>query len=307
MRYEDEDREPIGGGYLLRSMGLMLVGGMVAAGVLVSLGVWRMSDRFLNAFGNFFNSSPSTPKVNVQSVVIQQVREASELTTAAFTMQAVVPTSQDNNIGGFVIGTTKLLYIAHGEVKAGVDLSRLTEKNVQTVGDRIQIQLPPARILDSKIDVNRSSVYDYNRGVLGLGPDVAPDLQNLAQQEALKKIVGAACEDGLLNKASDRAKLVVTQLLSTAGYKEVSVEAPAPSPGECSAEALRSSTDSKAIAPSNTTENQNPDRSLAQPSAPSMPTNQQSERPDTRSRQELNSPNPDRPEASGNSPLAPNP
>lgn len=300
MRYEDEDREPIGGGYLLRSMGLMLVGGLVAAGVLVSLGVWRMSDRFLSAFGNFFNAPSSAPKVNVQSVVIQQVREASELTTAAFTMQAVVPTSQDNNIGGFVIGTTKLLYIAHGEVKAGVDLSRLTDKNVQMAGDRIQIQLPPARILDSKIDVNRSSVYDYNRGVLGLGPDVAPDLQNLAQQEALQKIVDAACEDGLLNKASDRAKLVVTQLLSTAGYKEVAVEAPAPSPGECSAEALRQATDSKTLAPGNTTESPNTDKTLEKQPPLSTPNPQQPEKAESRLRQELSPPNPDRSEGSNN-------
>jgi hypothetical protein len=235
MRYEDEEHynDSTGGGYLLKSMGLMLMGGLIAAGVLASFGIWRTGDRFLNALNNVFNAPPPTPKVDVQSIVIQQMRNASELTTAAFTMQAVVPTSQDNSIGGFVIGTTKLLYIAYGEVKAGVDLSQLTNENVQVSGETVQLQLPPAQILDSKIDVNRSKVYDYNRGLLGLGPDVAPELQNLAQQEALKKVVEAACEDGLLNKASDRAKLVVTQLLNTAGYKQVLVKIPSPSAGAC--------------------------------------------------------------------------
>ncbi|WP_421657587.1 DUF4230 domain-containing protein [Leptothermofonsia sp. ETS-13] len=73
-------------------------------------------------------------------------------------------------------------------------------------------------------------------GILGLGPDVAPELQKLAQQEALKKIVEAACTDGLLTKASDRAQLVVTQLLNTAGYKTVSVEVQPPSADACRAE-----------------------------------------------------------------------
>jgi hypothetical protein len=58
---------------------------------------------------------------------------------------------------------------------------------VQVTNNTIQLRLPPPRILDSKIDVNRSSVYDYNRGFLGLGPDVGPQLQTLAQRETLKK------------------------------------------------------------------------------------------------------------------------
>jgi hypothetical protein len=240
MQYDEQDEPDSGGGwYLLKSLGLMLAGGAVAAALLVSFGAWRAGDRFLAAFNHLFHPPQATPKVDVQSVVIQQVRNASELTTAVFTMEAVVPTSQDSNIGGFVLGTTKLLYIAHGQVQAGVDLSKLTSANVQLAGDQIQIQLPPPYILDSKIDVSRSNVYDYNRGMLGLGPDVAPQLQALAQQEALKKIVAAACGDGVLTKASDRAKLVVTQLLTTAGYKAVTVEVQPPAPDACPTEEKR--------------------------------------------------------------------
>ncbi|MGA7935273.1 MAG: DUF4230 domain-containing protein [Kovacikia sp.] len=234
MGYEEpEEQEGGNGWYFFKSLGLMLTGGAVAAALLVAFGAWRVGDRFLDNFSNLFQVVQPAPKVDVQSVVIQQVRNASELTTAVFTMEAVVPTSQDSSVGGFVLGTTKLLYIAHGQVQAGVDLSKLTSSNVQVAGDRIQIQLPPPEILDSKIDVSRSSVYDYNRGMLGLGPDVAPQLQALAQQEALKKIVSAACNDGLLTKASDRAKLVVSQLLTTAGYKTVTVEVQPPSPEVC--------------------------------------------------------------------------
>ncbi|UBF26770.1 DUF4230 domain-containing protein [Kovacikia minuta CCNUW1] len=234
MGYNEQEEQDSGSGwYVLRSLGLMLTGGAVAAALLVAVGAWRVGDRFLAPFSHLFRVAQPAPKVDVQSVVIQQVRNASELTTAVFTMEAVVPTSQDSNIGGFVLGTTKLLYIAHGQVQAGVDLSQLTPENVQVGSDRIQIQLPPPTILDSKIDVSRSSVYDYNRGMLGLGPDVAPQLQALAQQEALKKIITAACSDGVLTKASDRAKLVVTQLLATTGYKAVAVEVQPPAPDAC--------------------------------------------------------------------------
>ena len=120
-------------------------------------------------------------------------------------------------------------------MRAGVDLKDLNANNVQIVNDTIQLQLPPPRILDSKIDVNRSSVYDYDRGFLGLGPDVAPQLQMLAQRETLKKITTAACSQGVLQQANDRAELVVEKLLNTAGYKQVLVNTQSPLPGSCMA------------------------------------------------------------------------
>jgi hypothetical protein len=148
-------------------------------------------------------------------------------------MEAVVPTRQDRKLAGYTVGTTTLLYIAYGEVRAGVDLKDLKADNVKVVNNTIQLQLPPPRILDSKIDVNRSSVYDYDRGFLGLGPDTAPQLQTLAQQETLKKIVTTACQSNLLAQANDRAQLVVEKLLNTAGYKQVEVKTQAPQPGTC--------------------------------------------------------------------------
>lgn len=219
--------------HLTRNLLLMTTGGILLATLFVLVGIWRTGTRFMGELNSMFNPPPATPQVDVRSVIVRQVRNASELTTAVFTMEAVVPTSQDRKLGEYVIGTTRLLYIAYGEVKAGVDLSDLKADNVQIVNDTILLRLPPPRILDSKIDVNRSKVYDYDRGFLGLGPDVAPQLQTLAQQETLLKIITAACNQGLLKQANDRAELVVSQLLNVAGYKEVLVETTSPPPESC--------------------------------------------------------------------------
>lgn len=171
----------------------------------------------------FINVPPATPKVEVSSLILNQIRSVNELATAVFVMEAVVPTSQDSKFGNLTLGTTKLLYIAHGEVKAGIDLSKLTPDAIAIHDQTIRVQLPPPQILDSKIDVNRSRVYDYDRGFLNLGPDVAPQLQTLAQQETLRKIVTNACDSGILNEASDRAQTALTQLLSTAGFQQIEI------------------------------------------------------------------------------------
>ena len=187
--------------HLLKNVLLMSAGGISAIALLVFLGIWH-GNRFLSGIQALFNATPAEPKVEVPTVIINQIRGASELTTAAFTMEAVVPTSQERKLGEVAIATTKLLYIAHGEVKAGVDLSQLTENDVTVSENTVQIQLPPPLILDRKIDVERSRVYDYNRGFLGLGPDTAPQLQTLAQQRTLEK----NCRGCLFSRNSQRGK-----------------------------------------------------------------------------------------------------
>jgi len=217
----------------LKPLLLVATGGLGLAALLVGVGVWHTGTGFLDALHTGWMAPPPPPKVDVQSLVLEQVRTVSELTTAVFGMQAVVPTSRDRTLGGYVIGKTTLLYIAYGEVRAGVDLSDLTPSNVQVTGDAVTVTLPPPHILDSKIDVTRSQVYDYDRGFLGLGPDVAPDLQQLAQQKTLQTILDTACKQGLLQQASDRAQVVVTKLLNTAGYQKVSVEIQPPDNKTC--------------------------------------------------------------------------
>lgn len=219
---------------MFKNISWMLAGSGLLLIAVLATGFARSGDQFFNQLKSLVSAKPPEPKVETRSIVIQQIRQASELTTAVFTMEAVVPTQQDAAIAGMVIGTTKLLYIARGEVRAGVDLNELSPKNVQITGDTVRLQLPAPKILDKKLDVTRSSVYDYNRGPLGLGPDVAPNLQKLAQEEALKKIQLAACADGILDKANDRAKLAVSQLIRISGIKQVLVEPQSITAQQCS-------------------------------------------------------------------------
>jgi hypothetical protein len=216
---------------LARQLFTAVTGGALLMGLITGYAFWRSGPRYLEGLKLMLAPPPPEEQVDVRTIVVQQVREASELSTAVFTMEAVVPAESDRTLAGYVIGKTNLLYIAYGEVRAGLDLSALQPADVQvlpTAAPTLQITLPPPQILDSKIDVNRSSVYDYNRGFLSLGPDRAPQLQVMAQQVALDKIEQAACEQGILQTANDRARLVVSQLLNHAGYSQVVVKTQMP-------------------------------------------------------------------------------
>ncbi|MGB3238101.1 MAG: DUF4230 domain-containing protein [Geitlerinemataceae cyanobacterium] len=154
-------------------------------------------------------SNPASGELqNPSSLIVRQVREVSELTTATFEMETVVPVSEKGRIL-----ESKLLYIAHGNVRVGVDLGEFTADSVQVENETITVNLPPLKILDSKLDLEHSSVYSYDRGLLGWGPDIV-DLQTQAQRQALQKVEEAACQDWLIKAASDRVQKTVEHLLS---------------------------------------------------------------------------------------------
>ncbi len=169
------------------------------------------------------------PNVEISTLVVQQIRGVSELTTTVFAMETVVPTSQERQWGNVVLGRTDLLYIGYGEVRAGIDLGQLDEDSIRYHGDKLTVTLPPPQILDQKIDVERSRIYQYDRGFLNLGPDTAPELQNLAQRQTLAKITAAACDQGILDQANERAEMAVGSLLKGTGYKEVEIKTSIPS------------------------------------------------------------------------------
>ena len=187
--------------------------------LLVLLSIWRTGDRAFNFMSNLFKLQPVELKIENSSTIVQQIKDIQELATTKQTMETIVPVSADRKLGDIPVATTRLLYIARGEIKAGVDLNELKDADIKVNNNSLEISLPPAKILDSKIDVNRSRVYDYDRGFLNLGPDVAPQLQTLAQRKTLIKIINTACNEGILEKANDRAKQTIGQLLVNTGYK----------------------------------------------------------------------------------------
>lgn len=219
----------------LKTFLLMTTGGITLVTVMILLGVWRAGDRAFSLVENFFDAPPAKPEVSVPKMVVNRIQGVSELTTAVFTMQSIVPAEKDRKLGNFTVGTTRLLYVAQGEVRAGVDLGAVTAEDVtvEEETDSVVVKIPAAEILDSKLDVRESRVYDYDRGFLNLGPDAAVQLQSLAQQKTLNQVVSAACNQGILNQARDRAEMTIEELLTASGYRNVKVVSEVSPASEC--------------------------------------------------------------------------
>lgn len=177
-----------------------------------------------------------TPTLLTSAAVVQRIQSLSRLETAAYTVQTVIDVnqSQGNPLFDFFAGDA-LLLIARGTVVAGVDLGTLATDDVAVSPDgrRITVSLPPATIFSASLDNDGTRVYSRNRG--WFAPENR-DLETLARQQAEAEILRAACEDGVLSKATEQAETTLRQLLGLLDGAEI-VIVPAP-PQQCSAPGL---------------------------------------------------------------------
>ncbi len=194
----------------MRRLGKLFLAALVL--LLFAAGVWlgRRLSRGENSRLRFTNTA----------TVLQQIQTLSDLVTVKYVMEKVeiVDSPPENTLGKFVQGENRVLLLAHGIVKAGVDLKRLRQGDVKISGQTVFIRLPPAQITDAYLDEKRTQVIDWQRGFLR---DYDKDLETAARQNAVDDIRRAARAAGILPDAEERARLELAALLHAAGFTRV--------------------------------------------------------------------------------------
>lgn len=211
--------------------GWTLLALVVIALALATAGVgFALAARDLRAVGEDVGAwtNPRTDVRPLAPTLLRKTRELARLETASMQLeQRVLGQRGTDGTWGWV--GERLLFIAHGEVTAGVDLASLAD-DALTVSDdgTVEVRLPQATIHHVGLDEQASFVANRERGWFGI-PDA--DLETQARREAVRVLEQAALSDGILARAQDQAESVVRSLLLAAGAPSVafSVE-PLPSP-----------------------------------------------------------------------------
>lgn len=159
-----------------------------------------------------------TPTVRPSpGTIVRQVQNLSRLETASYTIEKVITAESGQDALAFLFGD-RLIFVAHGRVIAGVDLSQVREGDILvTDDDRVVMALPPAEIFVVTLDNEQSYVYDRDTGLLGMNPD----LETAARQAAEQEILDAALEDGILELAEANAQAYLRQLIMSFGFQDV--------------------------------------------------------------------------------------
>jgi hypothetical protein len=173
------------------------------------------------AAGMFVAWKVRQPKFASTPNVVVQIQSLSDLVTVKYVIEKVISYDDPKYFADVIpLGDNKLVLLAHGVVKAGVDLSKVTESDVRVAEGSIRIVLPPATLTDAYLDEKRTQVLDRRTGLLR---KFDKDLERTARQHALSEIQRAARQNGIEREADERAREQLTGLLRALGYKHVEI------------------------------------------------------------------------------------
>jgi hypothetical protein len=178
---------------------------------------------------SFFIIFQKKIKINTnQTAVVKQIQQLNRLETAQYTIEKIIDAGTANsNIFQELLYGDKILLIAHGDVIAGFDLSKINKEDVHINGTQLNITLPPPEIFFTKIDNDKTKVYDRKQGLLTKGNK---DLESEARKSAENSITKAACDAKILDQATENGKKQMKIIFSRYGFSQVEVIVP---PGNC--------------------------------------------------------------------------
>jgi hypothetical protein len=185
---------------------------LVLAILIVGLLIIQRTD-----LSNLIPLPKPTPTNIVQPSVIDQIKPLGQLHTASYFLSTVVETQMRI---GVLNQMQRVLLVACGKVDAGIDLSKIEAKDIQTSGDTAILHLPDPEVFTAQLFDDRKCTYVVLReeGVL-LPPNL--NLETAAREAAVGNFKETALANDILPQARQNAEGEIRRLLILVGYKTV--------------------------------------------------------------------------------------
>ena len=149
--------------------------------------------------------------------VVREVNALARLETIQYSVEKVVTAETGQEFLGVLFGD-RLLLVAHGEVIAGIDLTKFTDEDIYIEDGLLFVRLPEPEIFVATLDNDQSYIYDRQIGFLRRGNT---ELETAARRAAEVEIERAAISDGILEQAERNAEEFLRRLFMQMGFPEV--------------------------------------------------------------------------------------
>ena len=193
------------------TLGGMLKKAAAAMGVLAVIFTLCL---VLGLFSNRWLAAGSGGLLNT-AALLKKVQTLSQFTTVKYTLEKIIVFDDAK-----WYGQSRVLLVAHGVVKAGIDLAQIGPKDIEVSGKKISVLLPRPRVSDVYLDDRRTQIVERETGLLRV---FDKDLEQNARRQAVEELRLAALQNGVLNDASERARSQLTILFYQLGFTEVAL------------------------------------------------------------------------------------
>jgi hypothetical protein len=154
--------------------------------------------------------------------ILDRIQMLSRLTTTRYSYDNILTSEREMpDILRGLYGE-RLVMVAVGEVIAGIDLSQITEEDINVIeGNTLVVRIPPAELQDCFFNEQASYVVSRDTGLFARP---LPNLDETSRLYALDSFRTRAIEDGILADAQAQAETAVQELLNATGqFTEVRI------------------------------------------------------------------------------------
>ena len=176
------------------------------------------------------SSSDAYEAVDTVPMLIMQVQKCSKLYTSEFKVHKIVTHDDVIRLKGSVLQQAYNIKIPLGErkiaipmdatLKAYIDFSDFSEKNIERNGERITILLPDPKVTMTSSKIDQKSVREYVALARAHFSDA--EMTNYEQQ-GRAAILQSIPELGIIDLAKANAAKVLVPMLVQLGYKEENI------------------------------------------------------------------------------------
>ena len=153
----------------------------------------------------------AAPRIQNTATILQQVQTLSELVTVKYVLEKVVILEDVK-----WYGENRVLLVAHGIVKAGMDLQEIKPQDLRMDDKKVLLKLPRAKITDLYLDDHQTRVVDRTTGLLRA---FDKDFEQNARRQAVDDLRLAALHHGICGDAEERARLQLTNFFHQLGFE----------------------------------------------------------------------------------------
>lgn len=196
--------------------------------VLILIGIYAMQRiKLLPSFAAIFKSQ--TVEIENTVILVKEINNLAQLITISAYNEIAIDSTKKGwslfnnplipgllNLPNLKKPDHKLVLIGKGKILAGVNLAKLTARDVFLLKDSVSVILPGAEILQVILNPSGFEVFEET----GTWTD---DEVKAVKIKLRDKLVAYAMQENILQKAGSKAVALMETFLRAAGFKKVTV------------------------------------------------------------------------------------